>query len=117
MLVKADDVLLKEGDGQSRRTRRRLALSVLMTLISIAVPGFRFYNAAGVAHNATVLNLGPTPLRAHFSCARVTSLVSPDPSGSMAAWATNERPVRSEVRRCDAAGVELPPYSVSVVSL
>ena len=79
--------------------------------------GFRFYNAAGVAHNATVLNLGPTPLRAHFSCARVTSLVSPDPSGSMAAWATNERPVRSEVRSCDAAGVELPPYSVSVVSL
>ena len=38
MLVKADDVLLKEGDGQSRRTRRRLALCVLMTLISIAVP-------------------------------------------------------------------------------
>ena len=35
----------------------------------------------------------------------------------MAAWATNERPVRSEVRSCDAAGVELPPYSVSVVSL
>ena len=50
-------------------------------------------------------------------CARATSLVSPDPSGSVAAWATNERPVRSEVRSCDAAGVELPPYSVSVVSL
>ena len=79
--------------------------------------GFRFYNAAGVAHNATVLNLGPAPLIANFSCARVTSLVSPDPSGSVAAWATNERPVRSEVHACDAAGVELPPYSVSVVSL
>ena len=80
--------------------------------------GFRFYDATGVAHNATVLNLGPTPLRANLSCARVvTSLVSPDPSGSVAAWATNERPVRSEVRSCDAAGVELPPYSVSVVSL
>ena len=61
--------------------------------------------------------LGPAPLRANFSCARVTSLVSPDPSGSVAAWATNERPVRSEVRSCDAAGVELPPYSVSLVSL
>ena len=79
--------------------------------------GFRFYDGAGIAHNATVLNLGPNPLRANVSCARATSLVSPDPSGSVAAWATNERPVRSEVRSCDAAGVELPPYSVSVVSL
>ena len=79
--------------------------------------GFRFVDAAGVAHNATVLNLGPMRLSANFSCRRATSLVSPDPSGSVAAWATNERPVRSEVRSCDAAGVELPPYSVSVVGL
>ena len=39
MLVKVDDVLLKaEGDGRSRRTRTPLALCVLMTLISVAVP-------------------------------------------------------------------------------
>ena len=94
MIVKVDDVLLKAEGQPEHRTRRCLALCVLMTLISVAVP-----IAAAVLY------------------AHATALVSPDPSGSMAAWATNERPVRSEVRSCDAAGVELPPYSVSLVSL
>ena len=38
MIVKVDDVLLKAEGQPEHRTRRRLALCVLMTLISIAVP-------------------------------------------------------------------------------